>query len=355
MEVPAFIKKIFDKSSLDIIYRVDNNNAWNPVLQQIAYVPFTYLENTIDFQLSLETGGTLLKDISVIILHDKKPCAVWPLSYKEENGGSVLRSFVSLLLPPLFTRDLPGISRKKISKECIQVIEQIVQEANITLQQSEEVFIDTAGISDWHYEWIRKGAIARLRYDLYINLNLDIEKIKNSFRKSYRSLINNGIKTWQTGKLDSDDPVTWNAFRELHIRVAGRETRNSSSWDMHYNALLNGNAFLIYLKNDNGEMVGGGLFLHSEQECFYGVAAYDRSLFAKPLGHVVQFMAIEEMKKKNIRWYKIGTRSFPSDLPAPTEKEISITEFKEGFATDIMPKYLLELSVNEKSNVRIPS
>jgi FemAB family protein len=346
LTIPAFIKKIFEQSSLDIIYRVDNSSAWNLALKEITYVPFTYLENTIDFQLSLETDEGVLKDVSVIILHDKKPCAVWPLSYQEENGTGVLRSFVSLLLPPLFTQDLPGISQKKINKECIEVISQIIQEANIKSQQSEEVFIDTPGISDWHYEWIRKSANAKLRYDLYVNLSLDIEKIKNSFRKSYRSLVSSGLKTWQTGKLDHDDPAIWDAFRELHIRVAGRETRNKPSWDTHYQALLHGNAFLIYLRNDIGEMVGGGLFIHSEQECFYGVAAYDRSLFAKPLGHVVQFLAIEEMKKKDILWYKIGTRSFASELPAPTEKEISITEFKEGFATDIMPKYILELPVN---------
>lgn len=345
MQVPDFIKKIFDQSSLDVTYRADNKNAWNSVLQQIAYVPFPYLDNTIEFQCGLEADNTALKDISVIIHHDNRPCAVWPLSYKEENNVVVLRSFVSMLLPPLFITGVPAISQKKINKTCIEIVSAIASQSGIKSLQSEEVFIEKTGISDWHYEWIRKGGSAKLRYDLYVNLGLDIEKIKKSFRKSYRSLISSGIKTWQTGKLDSDDPAIWNAFRELHVRVAGRETRNKTSWDIHYEALVKGNAFLIYLRNDAGEMIGGGLFIHSGQECFYGVAAYDRSLFDKPLGHVVQFMAIEEMKKRNLRWYKIGTRAFPSDIPTPTEKEISITEFKEGFSTDILPKYLLEIPI----------
>ena len=73
----------------------------------------------------------------------------------------------------------------------------------------------------------------------------------------------------------------------------------------------------------------------------HAVAAYDRTLFDKPLGHVVQYRAIEEMKKRNISWYKIGVRPYGSDNPKPTEKEISIGEFKAGFSSHCFPHYRL--------------
>ena len=86
-------------------------------------------------------------------------------------------------------------------------------------------------------------------------------------------------------------------------------------------------------------MVGGGLFHVTRDECEYAVGAYDRSLFDKPLGHVVQYHAIEEMKRRNIRWYKLGPRFYPADVPHPTQKELSIADFKQGFASHIFARF----------------
>ena len=344
LPVPDFIADIFKQSSLEIIYRENNQEAWKSVLNNADYVPFAYLENSIHFQTELQTGnGISLSDISVIIMHDKNPCAAWPLLYKVVDRVAAVMSFGALVLPPLFVSDVASVSKKKIIKGCIDILIEIGKQAQVKKILSEEVFLNTKEISDWHYQLIRRGAITRVRYDMYVDLSLDMEKIKNRFRKSYKSLISTGLKTWQVGKLDTDDPAIWEAFRQLHIQVTGRKTRTKQSWDIHFEAVKNKKAFLIYLRNDSGKMVGGGLFIHSGQECFYGVGAYDRSLFDKPLGHVVQFVAIGEMKKLGLQWFKVGTRTFPTDEPTPTDKEISVTVFKEGFATNIFPKYLLEL------------
>lgn len=346
LPVPEFITDIFGNALLKTAFRKENMHGWNMVLDKAVYVPFAYLQNTIHFQIALLTGsGIQLSDASVIILHDNKPCAVWPILYRAENGVTVISSFGAALLPPLFISGIAQTSRKKIIKECISIIEAIGRHDRVKIIQSEEVFLNTNKISDWHYELVRKNPVTALRYDLYVDLKQGIEKIKNSFRRSYKSLISEGLKTWKIGKLENDDPAIWEEFRQLHIKVAGRETRSKESWAIHYEAVINGMAFLIYLRNDAGEMVGGGLFIHSRQECFYGVGAYDRSLFDKPLGHVVQYVAIEEMQKRGLLWYKVGTRAFATDIPTPSDKEISITEFKEGFATDIFPKYLLALHI----------
>ncbi len=345
MEIPAFIVELFTNASIEVIYRVNKENVWNDVLEDIRYVPFGYLENTLHFQIALQLGkGVSVSDSSVMILHDDKPVAVWPLLYREEAGITTITGFGTGVLPPLFMEGLALASKKNIVKECIKILEAFSSQVSVKMQ-SEDVFLNTNTISDWHYTLVRRGYIASIRYDLFVDLSLDLDKIKSRFRKSYKSLISSGMKTWKVGKLDNDDSLVWEEFRQLHSKAAGRETRNVESWDVHFTAIKNQSAFLIYLRNNLGEMVGGGLFIHSKQECFYGVGAYDRSLFDKPLGHVVQYVAIEEMKERGLIWYKVGTRSLPTDLPEPSEKEISITEFKEGFATDIIPKYLLALPI----------
>jgi uncharacterized Fe-S cluster-containing MiaB family protein len=65
----------------------------------------------------------------------------------------------------------------------------------------------------------------------------------------------------------------------------------------------------------------------------YGVGAYKRELFDRPIGHGVQMKAIEFLKEKGCQWYEIGRRCYPVDRIKPTEKELSISHFKEGFAT----------------------
>jgi hypothetical protein len=37
-----------------------------------------------------------------------------------------------------------------------------------------------------------------------------------------------------------------NKFRDLHIEVAGRESRNIQSWESQYQMVMGGEAFLIF-------------------------------------------------------------------------------------------------------------
>ena len=76
----------------------------------------------------------------------------------------------------------------------------------------------------------------------------------------------------------------------------------------------------------------------------YAVAAYDRTLFNKPLGHVVQQAAIEHMKTLGLKWYKLGDRLYANNSISPSKKEIDISIFKEGFSTNMMPRFELKLS-----------
>lgn len=336
----------FTDFELEVIPRNNNKQLWQLVLDNAAYVPVDYLNDTLDFQYVYETGlGIQLVDLSVIIKHDNQVCAVWPLSFKESNGIAQLKSFHAFVLPPLFVSKSSKKVKKSICKVCINLIESICRKSGIKTITSEEVFLNKTGISEWHYELVRKGAIARLKYELLINLSLDINDIKSLFRKSYKSLINSGLKTWQVGILKHGDEVIWQEFRDLHLYVSGRITRSEESWNMHFSVLEKGNAFLVYLRDIEGKMIGGGFFLTSSTEASYGVAAYDRSLFDKPIGHVVQFIAIGEMQRLNISWYKIGIRGFLTDIPKPSDKEISIAEFKEGFASDISSRFILDYTI----------
>jgi lipid II:glycine glycyltransferase (peptidoglycan interpeptide bridge formation enzyme) len=64
-----------------------------------------------------------------------------------------------------------------------------------------------------------------------------------------------------------------------------------------------------------------------------------------PVSHAVQWKAIETMKQRGLRWYFIGIRPYPQDVPTPTAKELQIGHFKEGFATHAFPHLELGCAV----------
>lgn len=349
--IPDFISDILREATIDICLRCDNRDLWQKSLDNISYVPVDYLHEVLDFQLEYESSfGGDIADISMVIKYNSVPCAVWPLFYKLIDKIPYFRTTSTSILSPLFTVDTSKSVRRLLSKELIRIFEKICSYAGVNSFTVDEIFQNNIGVSDWHYEMIRLGAISTVRYDLFVDLSMEISYIKSGFRKSYRSLINKGLKIWNVEVLNCVDQNIWNEFKELHLRVAGKITRSESTWDLHLSYIGMGKAFLVYLRDLNGNLVGGGYFLYSRTECFYSVGVYDRSLFSEPLGHVVQYVAIVEMKKLNISWYKLGVRNSPYCIPKPNEKEISISKFKEGFASQVAHRYSLTYNIDSFNN-----
>jgi FemAB family protein len=327
-----------------VTFRQNDAAAWNETLLGLHYIPVVYSSASIEYQLAYQRGHCgEWWDISMILHHDNRPCGVWPLSFSITNDHPSITSHGLPVLPPLFVKDLPDKSRKTHTQNCLRVWEQICVAGGVTDRNSTESFIDRSehGLSEWHDQFLRHGGRATLKHELFVDLSLDIAAIKSRFRKSYKSLISSGTRLWDVGDMTTADSSLWSEFRELHVRVSGRVTRCAESWQLQYRAIAAGDAFLVFLRNSEGKMVGGGFFSTTRDEGVYGVGAYDRSLFDKPLGHVVQLRAIELMKHRKLRWYKVGQRPYRSERPPATDKEISIAEFKQGFATHLFPQYVL--------------
>ena len=336
------VPSILDAVGIRADLRGANAQGWNDTLAKLAYVPVAYDQAEIDYQLAYQRGAEVdCRDISLILRQDNRLCGVWPLSYASQNGKVFLNSYGLPVLPPLFVKDLAEKSKKALIKRCLDFSGLICKEMGIDDWQSSESFVDEMGLGDWHEQSMQRGAAVSLQHELFVDLLPDMSSIKAKFRKSYKSLVTAGLRTWQVGVLNESSPELWNKFRLLHQKVSGRATRSIETWNLQHQAIVEGHAFLVHLHDTAGELVGGGYFVVTRDEGVYRVGVYDRALFAQPLGHVVQYRAIEEMKSRGLRWYKIGYRPYPSQEPSPTQKEISIGEFKQGFSTHLFPQYVL--------------
>ncbi len=345
---PSGVREFLFERNILAKFRIEHKDLWDSCFELIPYVPVLYTNSSIDYQMAYQQGiGGDWQDCSLILFWDLKPAAIWPLSISTKDSKTEVTTHGFPILPPLFTQGLSIKTVKTLSRQCLLVVETLSRQAAQDSWRSSQSFRNLLGLSEWHTIAMACGAIPTLQHELYLDLSPEMTNIKSGIRDSFRSLITAGARLWEIGVLTDESQFIWDEFRLLHFEIAGRKTRSAESWDVQLQHVKSGSSFLVYLRNLSGKMVGAGFFSLSRDEGQYGVGAYDRSLFHKPLGHVVQYRAIEEMKARGIRWYKIGARPFGSDIPAPMEKEMSISDFKQGFASHIFPKYNLCHRVSE--------
>lgn len=337
--------------------QIDNGrDLWISALEQLAYIPCAYSSAVLDYQQEyVASFHPLVFDLSLILLHDRQSVGVWPLTLtRRVEGKWSLGSNEGGLLPPLLQKNLPKSAEKRLLNQCLRFIACLRDQFEPMLPwQSVEFFCDRVGFSPWHLELMHKAESVQLHHELFVDLSLGFSDIKARFRRRYRSLITAGERFWQVSVLRDNDTEVWREFRCLHRDVAGRDTRSEASWQWQLEAIAKGAAFLVCLRNDVGALVGGGFFHVTRDEGLYAVGAYNRSLFDKPLGHVVQAQAIREMQARGVSWYRLGIRSYPGDRPAPTAKELSIAEFKEGFSTHTMPRLSVVLPMSFQPSVGV--
>lgn len=346
LKVSERITSLVASSGLKAVLREDNPNVWDETLRTLAYAPVLYSRASMDYQLAYRRsdGGEWL-DCSLILYHDNRACAIWPLSLSIHGAAASLTSHGHPVMPPLFVKDFPDTARKTLVKAALNFSNRLSSVHAISRWESAESYTGDSrfGLSDWHKQLMSRGAAVAVRHELFVDLSLELAAIKSCFRKSYKSLITSGARLWRVEVMARANPPIWSQFQELHAQVAGRITRSAESWERQHQAIADGSAFLVALHRGDGALVGGGFFQITRDEGLYAVGAYDRSLFDKPLGHVVQYRAIEEMKRLGLRSYKIGRRPYPTELPKPTQKEIAIGEFMAGLATHHLPQFVFTM------------
>ena len=329
-------KELLKNSDFNIILRSENKKKWDTSMEQFDYFPVLYTNASIDFQEECLLGnGQDCEDYSIMFINQNKILALWPLSLIKKNNSHELNSFLHSMLHPIIVRDASRDIKKKLFKETVRIINSFKLEKESI--SSISVFQNKNSLDFWNIGALDYLKEIRVEYDLLLNLSPSIEEIKKNLRKSTKSSITQSAKLWEANILKKENKNVWNSFKQLHLEAAGRSTRSDLSWEIQEKILIEGNSFLVYISNKKDIIVGGGLFTISKDECEYSVAAYNRSLFDQPLGHLVQIKAIEEMKKRNIKFYKLGRKSHELNEPKPSTKEVSISLFKEGFSSIFYP------------------
>ena len=330
------IKKLSKK--FNICYRSEQD--WHECYSNSEYQSYYYSKINVDFAYEIvKSRFEVSEDLSFTVKNQDTVLLVMPLFIFSEKGIVELGFIDKKIFPPLF---LNGVS-DKVKKELINIVFNFIKKVRDKLEIKSMNFIDNltpdSNISSWHKIIATNQFECSLQRQAFVNLDNTMSTIKNNIRKSYKSLISKGLKIWTVKSEFSVSKEIWNDFKQLHFNAAGRKTRSDKSWDILENGLKEKELFFIYCLDSNQKMVGGSLFFLTNTESYYGIAAYNRDLFDYPIGHVIQYTAIQKFKDMGLRWYRLGKVPFVSDTHKPSVKEINIGKFKSGFSTDMFPEY----------------
>jgi len=341
--------------------RITDAGKWDNILNNSKYVPIDYTHETLNYRVKfLEENNKKVIDFSIIINDRNISVAVWAISISL-NKNYEISCFGREIKEPIFINDIQEKDKENIIKKCFSFLKQLSSILEVKEMKVSAPF-HSKNLNYWSENCLELSANTRLKYNLYLNLNREKTEIVKSFRTVYRNYHN----SWKKKKFDNyaprilknDNSELWSKFKKLHEIETGRITRSNKTWGIHYENIIKKKAFLSYIAHkETNEILGGAYFALSKDEAYYGVGKYSKKYKKEkiPLGHLIQFAAIEEMILRKIKVYKIGL--FHSQIITNegleqkkiikdnlSHKEKSISYFAKGFASEISPEIIYTIS-----------
>lgn len=284
----------------------------------------------LEIAFSIEYANkSSFEDYSFIIVENQKPIIATIMSLEIKPDKS--KFLAGFGRPICMIEDVSDTSLLKRAQKLHDSEFKKIIELNSTASIYYQDFLNNSTLSFLGRKLLDIGATATPYFSQIIDLTHPKEYLWTQMRKSYKSLINWGIKNLNQVLLDHKTITMENveAFRQLHIQVAGRETRSQKTWEIQYETVKNKEGFVIlgYLEN---ELVTASYFIHNSFSCYYGVSASIRELFDKPLLHSSIWKAIEYSKDLGCKLFEPGEQLFPNQ-GNPSKKQLGISNFKKGF------------------------
>lgn len=314
-----------------------NTSQWDEVLAAAGFVPVQYTRFWMDYQRRyMETRGEGVIEYCLVFRNNGKPAAIWPVSVLLGKGANAFGHLNDRIVPPLLVSGLSTREERKIYDKCWDILVMLAERFAVNgAEFVHDYYGPSISVSGFQKYLCEKGAETHLMHGLVVDLGLSAEKLAQNIRKSYKSLINEGKRSFDYSMYDGDGfgGDVFEEVRALHLRMAGRETRSRDSWLEQEKWVRASNAMLNSVHRD-GKLIGASLFPFTRDMAVYQIGVYDRRLFDMPIAHVLLSEAIGYFREKGLKLLYLGLRHYEGDYWARTdEKGRNISYFKEGFAT----------------------
>jgi hypothetical protein len=321
---------------MDIIFQHDNYKEWNEFIsmQNLNLWPYTR-----EFQY--QCGLNKIKDLSFAVIENGSVLAICPLYVTSQGHNNQFSDDGGYLRSPIVS---PVISTKKQGKIYDYIFNKIDKLADEHQVSKSMFMVDPQ--PDRHnynllliYNYINTSILTQI-----IDLSKSEDELRQALRKSYKSLINKGLKTYNFYVMTKDNANydIHEQYRRTHIKAAGRETRPKESFDWQFEQLRSGQATLIGVLFE-GIFIQFNYFNHYNNYVYYASAADDPSfsdVCDVPIGHAIIQYAVNLFKEQNYDYFELGWQYYGNQLFShPSEKDKMISYFKRGFGGISYPLY----------------
>ena len=177
-----------------------------------------------------------------------------------------------------------------------------------------------------------------------IDLTAEEQQLLRKMRKGHRADITRAAKLMQATIFDKDSITheRFERYRLLHKKAAGRVTRPLATFQMMYDWIRNGLAILSAARL-NGSDLGFALISVYRDGAYYSSSCEDPDHKNLPIGHILQWRAMQWLRQFSIRKYEIGMQAHHSQPHMiVSNKESNISFFKRGFGGDAVPLWRAE-------------
>jgi hypothetical protein len=315
---------------MDVIYR-DNPiffQYWEKIGQsRIEGVLFS--QSNIEYSIEY-SRESMFHDLSMIIVEDDCPVLAVIISLEINPKKERILNGFGRPIRYIESNDVDTSSLKRAHKLFRNLFNSILEEHKPEMIVYQD-YLCNGNLSFLGRSLMSMGATSTPYFSQIINISQPEKVLRQQLRRSYKSLINWGDKNLNVHLLDSKTITEedMEAFRRLHIKVSGQETRSVDTWKIQYEIIIEGGGFAVfgYL---GAELVTTAFFIHNSICCYFGVSASIRELFDKPLSHIILWKAIIHSKELGCSVFEVGEQLFCKQ-GSPTNKELGISLFKRGF------------------------
>ncbi len=196
---------------------------------------------------------------------------------------------------------------------------------------------------------LQEGFVPNVFFTTIVDLTLPQEKLWQNIRKSYKALIN-GLEKNNTYKLITVDSKNnlfgiddWiEMYMTLIRRGGGTPTRERFK---NIETSLKDNLAKLYLLYQDKKLISGICINYNNNLAYYSASGTHPDFEGKDYySHLLLWEAIKDLKQKGFSTLEIGPVFYNNvkNFYNPSEKELSISDFKLGMGGTLTPFFIYE-------------
>ncbi len=327
-------------STLDINF----NSLLNELWEKQKWIPHAYSKLSLEYYKQLLIDDRLsTTDVSFLITKNNLPSFAFIGAHIQEASKLNLMAYKA---PCMMIWD-ENLSDNHVFELAWDMINDLLKSVNGHFEMRD--FLQQDLLNKISTNILHLGATTKTQLFQYLDLSATEDQLWKNLRRSYKSLINSGLREMEIKFFDSEN-ITWEQveeFRLLHATVSGKQTRSIESWQKQFEWVRKGESFIVQGKMGN-EIVSIGMFTYTKSMCTYFSSASKRDKFDKPVFHSLLWSAILRAKKIGCQWFDMNEKYFKNspNVALKDSKLISISDFKIGFSGKLKPVLDFSLDFN---------